>query len=61
MLSDEISESSVEVLLSEANNEKLEISKDSEAATLLLEAEGLLKVISFNNSNDDIYDNFKNI
>ena len=35
-----------------ANNEKLEISKDSEAETLLLEAEALLKVISFNNSNN---------
>ncbi|CEO17629.1 hypothetical protein RMONA_06350 [Rickettsia monacensis] len=35
-----------------ANNEKLEISKDSEAETLL-------KVISFNNSNYDIYNNLK--
>ncbi|WP_050755356.1 MULTISPECIES: hypothetical protein [spotted fever group] len=42
-----------------ANNEKLEISKDSEAETLLLEAEALLKVISFNNSNYDIYNNLK--
>ncbi|WP_341787751.1 hypothetical protein [Rickettsia endosymbiont of Cantharis rufa] len=59
LLSDEISESSVEALLSEANNEKLEIPKDSETATLLLEEEALLKIISFNNSNYDIYDNLK--